>query len=707
MEFLLRKKTGVLEEWKPEKIEKAVQKSAQRTKSLLSDDEVSEVIALVENECLTRADNVISIEDVHSSVERALGEVRPDVAKSYIDYRNVRKSWAKMMEEITEKTNSLLFMGDRDNANADSSLASTIGCLMTGYLGTSMYQDTWLLPKELQAMKDGFIYVHDKDKRYYYSLNCCLFDVWTMLKNGFEMANIWYNEPKTLDTAFDVIGDIVLSAASQQYGGFTVYRVDEHLSEYAEKSYQRYLKKYLDLGIDPNKAEEVATADVVNEIRQGYQGWEYKFNTVASSRGDYPFITITLGLAKDKWGKLISKNILDIHKGGQGREGHKRPTLFPKIVFLYDERLHQGELADVYDDAISCSSVAAYPDYLSLTGEGYVPSMYKEYGAVISPMGCRAFLSPWYERGGMKPADENDIPIFEGRCNIGAVSLNLPLIYEHSIREGRDFFEVLDYYLEMIRGLHKRTYEWIAEIPAKRAPLHWCQGGLLGGNCQPNEKIGEDRLRPMTASFGITALNELQEEFNGKSLVEDGDFALSVLKYIENKVNEFKEEDKWLYAVYGTPAEKLCGLQVQQYRKMYGIKKDVSDRDYVSNSFHCHVREEISPIQKQDLENRFWNHCNGGKIQYVRYLNYNREAIKSLVTRAMGLGFYEGVNLNLCFCDDCGHSDIDLGDTCPKCGSSNITKIDRMNGYLAYSRVKGDTRLNKAKNVEIADRKSM
>lgn len=710
MLYLVKKKTGVLEDWNSDKIEKAIQKSALRTERALTEDEIAEVVSLVESSCLTRSDNVIPIEAVHVSVENALKEVRPDVADAYIKYRNVRKSLSKMMEEMYSKINTLLFMGDRDNANADSTLASTIGCLMTGYLGTQLYEETWLLPKERQAMKDGFIYGHDKDKRYYYSLNCCLFNVWHLLENGFEMANVWYNEPKTLDVAFDVIGDIVLSAASQQYGGFTVYRVDENLSRYAEKSYQKYYKRYIEsFACTPEKADEEATKDVISEIRQGYQGWEYKFNTVASSRGDYPFITISLGLGKDKWGKLISENILDVHRIGQGAPGKKKNTLFPKIVFLYDENLHgEGkELESVFDKAIACSSVAAYPDYLSLTGEGYVPEMYKKYGKVISPMGCRAFLSPWYERGGMYPADENDVPIFEGRCNLGAISLNLPLIYEYSIREGKDFFEVLDYYLEMIRNIHKRTYEWVAQMPAKRAPLQWCQGGLLGGNCELNEKIGEDRLKPMTTSFGITALNELQECYNGKSIVEDGEFALLVLKYINEKVNEFKLEDGWLYAIYGTPAEKLCGLQVEQFRKMFGVKKDVSDREYVSNSFHCHVTEDISPIEKQDLENRFWNYCNGGKIQYVRYLNYNLGAIKTLVKRAMDMGFYEGVNLNLCYCDDCGYSTIDMGDTCPKCGSKNLTKIDRMNGYLAYSRVKGYSRLNDAKNIEIADRKSM
>ena len=203
------------------------------------------------------------------------------------------------------------------------------------------------------------------------------------------------------------------------------------------------------------------------------------------------------------------------------------------------------------------------------------------------------------------------------------------------------------------------------------------------------------------------ALNELQMLYNGKSLVEDGQFALEVMEYINSRVNEFKEEDGHLYAIYGTPAENLCGLQVKQFRNKYGIIEGVSDREYVSNSFHCHVTEDITPIEKQDKEGRFWNLCNGGKIQYVKYpIDYNLEAVKTLIRRAMDKGYYEGVNLSLAYCDDCGHQELEM-DVCPKCGSRNLTKIDRMNGYLSYSRVHGDTRLNDAKMAEIAERKSM
>ncbi|MDE5818451.1 MAG: anaerobic ribonucleoside-triphosphate reductase, partial [Lachnospiraceae bacterium] len=383
-------------------------------------------------------------------------------------------------------------------------------------------------------------------------------------------------------------------------------------------------------------------------------------------------------------------------------------VLFPKIVFLYDENLHgRGkELEDVFEAGVRCSSKTMYPDWLSLTGKGYVASMYKQYGKVISPMGCRAFLSPWYERGGMYPADEKDVPVFVGRFNVGAVSLHLPMILAKARQESRDFYEVLDYYLNLIRQLHIRTYAYLGEMRASTNPLAYCEGGFLGGHLGLRDKI-KPLLKSATASFGITAFNELQMLYNGKSLVEDGQFALEVLEHINQKINEFKEEDGNLYAIYGTPAENLCGLQVKQFRAKYGIIEGVSDREYVSNSFHCHVSEEITPIEKQDLEYRFWELSNGGKIQYVKYpIDYNVEAIKTLIRRAMDMGLYEGVNLSLAYCDDCGHEELDM-DVCPVCGSRNLTKIDRMNGYLAYSRVHGDSRLNDPKMAEIKDRKSM
>ena len=721
------KKDLTVEPFNDQKIVDAVNKSASRVMVELTNDDYKRIIDLVWDELI--ADDIdenttCTVEELHNAVESALDEFNPKIAKSYKDYRNYKKEFVHMMDDVFTKSQAIRYIGDKSNANTDSALVATKRSLIFNELNKNLYRKFFMTRDELQACKDGYIYIHDQSARLD-TINCCLFRVGEVMKGGFEMGNVWYNEPNSLDTAFDVMGDIILSTAAQQYGGFTVPEVDKILEPYAEKSYQKYYKEFFevfDSDIDgvyvdafstsehliEEKACEYATNKVKRDFDQGWQGIEYKLNTVGSSRGDYPFVTMTFGLSTTKFGKMASITFLNVHKEGQGKAGNKKPVLFPKLVFLYDEKLHgPGKVnEDVFNAGIECSMKTMYPDWLSLTGEGYVPSMYKKYGTVVSPMGCRAFLSPWYEKGGIEPEDENDKAIFEGRFNLGVVSLHLPMILAKAQRESRDFYEVLDYYLEMIRSIHKRTYDYIGEMKASTNPLAYCEGGFLNGYLKPDEKI-RSILKPMTLSFGITALNELQELYNKKSLVEDGKFAVDVMKYINKKITQFKHEDGLLYAIYGTPAESLCGLQVEQFRKMYGIVKGVSDREYVSNSFHCHVTEDITPIQKQDLENRFWNLFNGGKIQYVRYpINYNREAVVTLIRRAMKMGYYEGVNLALSYCEHCGYEELNM-DMCPKCGSEDITKIDRMNGYIGYTRVHGDTRYNKAKMAEIAERRSM
>ena len=701
------KKDGTREEFNVQKVVVAVNKSAYRALITFTEEELGFICEFVENKVQEMGLKEVKIAQMHNIVEGALERVNPTVAKSYRDYRNYKQDFVQMLDEVYKKSQSIMYIGDKENSNTDSALVSTKRSLIFNQLNKELYQKFFMTTEEIQACRDGYIYIHDMSARRD-TMNCCLFDVKSVLSGGFEMGNLWYNEPKTLDTAFDVIGDIVLSAASQQYGGFTVPSADLILEPYAEKSYEKYIRKYTGLGIGEEKAKKIAWEDVERDFEQGFQGWEYKFNSVSSSRGDYPFITVTIGTGTGRFARMASIKMLDVRRIGQGKAGHKKPVLFPKIVFLYDENLHGpcGPLEDVFEAGIRCSARTMYPDWLSLTGQGYVAGMYKQYGEIVSPMGCRAFLSPWYREGGMHPKDENDRPVFVGRFNIGAISLHLPMILAKSRQESRDFYEVLDYYLHLIRELHKRTYEYLGEMRASTNPLAYCEGGFYGGHLGLHDKI-KPLLKSATASFGITALNELQQLYNKKSLAEDGQFALEVLEYINQKVNEFKEEDGHLYAIYGTPAESLCGLQVQQFRKKYGIIENVSDREYVSNSFHCHVTEDITPIQKQNLEHRFWELCNGGKIQYVKYpISYNFEAIKTLVRRAMKMGLYEGVNLSLAYCDDCGHEELEM-DVCPKCGSRNLTKIDRMNGYLSYSRVKGDTRLNAAKMAEIAERKSM
>lgn len=710
------KKDGTLVDYDFQKIVSAVTRSADRVMIKLTDDDIAKIKGIVEDEIIRSDLPEIDISHMHIFVENALDEVNKKVARSYREYRNYKTNFVKILDKVYKKRKDLEYLADVDNANRDSALVSTQRSIVYDVLNTELYENFFLTEDERRASKDGYIYIHDKSARLD-TMNCCLFDMKKLLENGFDMGNVWYNPPKTLEVAFDVVGDVTLSAASMQYGGFTIPEVDKILAPYAELSYNKYFNEYKQIleengvkiaNID-QKCDEFAIKKVRREFEQGFQAWEYKFNTLGSSRGDYPFIAVSFGIGTGKFETLASEVCLEVRKGGQGKPGFKKPVLFPKLTFLYDENLHgTGKCLEwLFDKAIECSSKSMYPDYLSLTGEGYIPEIYKKYGRVVSLMGCRASLSPWYERGGMCPQDENDKPDFVGRFNMGAISLNLPMIARKAQVESKDFYEVLDYYLELIRNLHKRTFEFLSHKKASINPLGYCYGGFLNGNKKPNEELGMDFLRPMTMSFGITALNELEQVWHQKSLVEDGSFALEVMKYINDKIADYKKQDKILYAIYGTPAESLCGLQIEQFRAKYGIIPNVSEREYVSNSFHCGVWEDITPYQKQDLERRFWNYFNGGKIQYVRYpVMYNLQAIKTTVKRAMDYGFYEGVNLSLSYCENCGHEQLEM-DICPKCGSSLITKIDRMNGYLGYSRVKGKTRYNKAKMAEIKERKSM
>lgn len=697
MKIKIKKKDQTLENFNKSKIEKAVLKSAGRSLENFTEDDARMVASVVQAEITKQYPDVLygkeielSVDDVHNFVEKVLEIVNPIVAKCYKDYRNYKKDFIHMLDGIYQKSLGIMYLGDKENSNTDSALVSTKRSLIFNELNKELYQRFFLTNEELKACKDGYIYVHDMSARNL-TMNCALFDVGNVLSGGFEMGNLWYNEPKTLDVAFDVIGDLVLSTAAQQYGGYTIPQVDDILAKYAQKSYDKYYEEIFELlnKVAPSRianehtAHNEAMKKIEEDIAQGYKGWEYKFNSVGSSRGDYPFVSISFGLNKTDFGKLINKTILRVHARGQGKKEVKRPTLFPKLMFLHDKELHgKGKpLYDVYKEALDCSSKTMYPDYISLNNTNTtIGKMYQEYGEVISAMGCRAYLSPYWEKGGISKLNETDRPVFVGRWNAGAISLHLPMILAKSREENKDFYEVLDYYLELIRNLHRRTKEYLGNLRASVNPVAFCEGGFYKGNLQPHEKI-EKILGYETYSFGVTALNELQQLYNSKSITEDGDFAFEVMEYINQKKDEYTQEDKMLYAIYGTPAESLVGLQVKQFRNKYGIIENVSDKDYVSNSFHCHVTEDINPIQKQDYEERFWHLFEGGRIQYCKYpIKYNTKAIETLVDRAMDKGFYEGVNMSLSYCDDCGYEDINIEHDCPKCGGDNIVSIERMNG---------------------------
>ena len=499
--------------------------------------------------------------------------------------------------------------------------------------------------------------------------------------------------------------------------GLTVQSIDEILAPYVERAYKQYkdtiLEDYYFIGNGiPNmeRVEQLAMERVTKELVQGLQEMEIAFNTLPSSRGDFVFVTYTFGLGTDEWSRLVARKIMEVRNNGQGVA--KVPMLFPKLVYLYDEELHdEGKpMREDFKYAVYCQSQTMFPDLLGLTGasvENDANDVYKKYHVATSPMGCRSYLSPYFERGGYTPEDENDKPVTVGRGNLGVISLNLPLIYQRAKVDGTDFYELLDKYLEMACQLHLRTKTFLGSKKASTHPLAYCQGGFYGGHLKPEDKIAPV-LESFTASIGITALHELTVLHNGHSLYEDNSFAKEVMEHINDYCAKFKEEHHIMVSTYGTPAESYAGTQMKQFQDMFGVIEGVSDKEYMTNSFHCDVREEINPFQKQDAEFDLFHMMNGGHIQYCRVnTKDNFEANLALADRAMKMGYYFGVNFNNCICNSCSHCELDMGDTCPVCGSHDITEINRVSGYLGYSRIHGDTRFNESKLAEVRDRKSM
>lgn len=702
---LVIKRNGTHEYYNSKKIVSAIKKSANRIKYNFNKNEIKDIVSMVDKQILN--EQVISVNDLHSYVEQALDVVCPRVAKSYKDYRNYKKEFVySTIENIERKVNSMLTDVDRSNSNSNTRYISTKRTEVAKLFSSEMYQKMFLPVDVIQALKDGYIYIHDLSDMLLPQFNCCLCDYKTILNGGFELEGIKYTEPKDVEVAVGQMGDILQIISAQHFGGHTIPEIDKVLSKYYKLTIEKeiayaydvinslhdcqYTLDIKNLNNIQNKAKERA----YRELKQELQGFEMKMNTVVSARGSYPFSTLTFGDVENDYEAAVAKAILEVRMEGHGDIGFKKNLIFPKLVFLYNPEIHgEGKKYEwLFDLAIQCSSKCMYPDFLS-------PSHKKE-GHWISPMGCRAYLSDYRD-------PETKELVYVGRFNIGAISLNLPMIYMKAKTENKDFYFVLDNYLQMIRELLQNRYEYLGKAEASSNPLMFMEGGAYGGHLKSTDRI-KPILKSATASFGITALNELTQLHLHKSIAEDNSFAREVSQYIYDKIQEYKKEDGWLYALYGTPAESLCGTQVIQFRKLYGIIPNVSDRDYFSNSFHCHVGEEITPFEKQDKEIDIFKIISGGHIQYVRISNpSNLEALKSIVTRGMDMGFYQGVNFNACTCEDCGKTGVDWGLTCPYCSSSNITEINRTCGYLGFSRKMGDRTFNDAKMCEIHDRKSM
>ena len=715
------KKDQTLENFDPQKIAVAVNKAAMRCDKHVDDESCDKIVNAILRRLHDR--DTVTVAELHELVIAVLSVTGfDDVANAYAEYRYYKTNYAKTFEKLRQDADDVLRLGDRENANFDSSLVSTKGSLIKGYLTKSLYKQFYLSAREKELIERGDIYIHDLRDMILGCVNCCLFDIRTVLQNGFEMSNVQYTEPKTVLSALQVIGDITLVATAQQFGGFTLAELDKVLLPYAQKTWNKAFEDAKEWGIPEDKARPFADKTLLRELEQGFQSLELKLNTVPCSRGDFAFTTISFGqwdvnLPEDDKATLalINKVMLRVRRNGHGKD-HK-PVVFPKLVYLYDQKQIDRDLfsQDLFDEAVKTSSSCMYPDYLSLSSDfGTVSRLFREEGVITSPMGCRAYLSPWKD-----PETGKYVTI--GRCNIGAVSLNIPLMikiaktdYPENWRE--KFWEILDDRLQVIRDFLKKRYDVIRNQRCSSNPLAFTQGGFYKGTKDPDDRVG-DLVDYMTASFGITALDDATYLWTGKRMIDDKSaFGAKVLRHLQQKLNEFKAEDHYLYAIYGTPAESLCATQAKQYAdycKEMGLENEFEtaehySTEYFTNSVHLNVTEDITPFEKQDHEFECFHLCEGGHIQYVRLTNpENYEADKAIIVRGMAMGFYQGVNFDSAYCNDCGTHSTNVMFKCPHCGSSNLSVISRVCGYLGYSNVNGQSRMNDGKMAEIKNRVSM
>ena len=377
------KKDGTKESFQIEKILQAVAKSEERLGSKMTSKEKEAFEDCIYNYFSDSpiSNSNVPTKDVHSIVINCLKNIgREDIAQSYQEYRDYKTSYAKEFEELREHAETTITMGDRENANFDSSLISTKGSLIKGYLTKSLYKQFYLSKKEKEYTKRGDIYIHDMRDMILQSVNCCLFDMATVLKDGFEMSNVVYTEPKSVLTALQVIGDVTLAASAQQFGGFTIAEIDTVLMPYCKKTLRAAAYEYEGFSAEPKdleKYEELEKAyawhKLTRELEQGFQSLELKLNTVPSSRGDFAFTTLTFGTWDEnlpevdrKIYKLIGSVILKTREKGHGG----KQAVFPKLVFLYDEDRVKNDPENhaLFEEAVRCSSKCMYPDYLSLTG---------------------------------------------------------------------------------------------------------------------------------------------------------------------------------------------------------------------------------------------------------------------------------------------------------------------------------------------------
>ncbi|GLB26129.1 anaerobic ribonucleoside triphosphate reductase [Lacrimispora xylanolytica] len=702
----VQKRDGRMAEYDRAKIIKAIQKANAEVEpsEQASDEMIDSILDFVED----HAEDVVNVETIQDMIESILVKRNKyTLSKKYIIYRYQRALLRKA--NTTDESILKLIKNENkelaeENSNKNTILASTQRDYIAGEVSRDLTK-RMLLPERISlAHEQGAIHFHDADYFVQPIFNCCLINIGDMLDNGTVMNEKMIESPKSFQVACTVMTQIIAAVASNQYGGQSVDI--RHLGKYLRKSndkFRKQIKEEFGDSVSKEIVEKMAAIRLRDELRSGVQTIQYQINTLMTTNGQAPFVTLFLCL--DDQDEYIEENALIVEEVLRQRlEGIKNEAgvyvtpAFPKLIYVLDENncLKGGRYDYITKLAVRCSSKRMYPDYISA-------KKMREYyeGNVFSCMGCRSFLSPW--------KDENGNYKFEGRFNQGVVSLNLPQLGILAKGDEEMFWKLLEDRLslayEALMYRHKSLEGTLSDV----SPIHWQYGAIA--RLKKGETI--DRLLKdgySTISLGYIGLYETTRLMKGQSHTtkEGEDFALRVMNHMRETVDRWKEETGLGFGLYGTPAESLCYRFAKIDRERFGIIPDVTDKGYYTNSYHVDVRENIDAFTKFTFESQFQKISSGGSISYVEVPNmsHNLEAMEEVVKFIYDNIQYAEFNTKSDYCQECGFDgEIIINDDmeweCPQCHNKDKNRMNvtrRTCGYL------GENFWNTGKTKEIKSR---
>ena len=688
------------------KVEVAIQKANKevRGKEKATKQEIDEIIEYIEELGKKR----MLVEDIQDVIEEKLMEFdKYELAKKYIVYRYTRALVRK--SNTTDESILGLIRNENkelaeENSNKNTMLASTQRDYIAGEVSRDLTRRMLLPEKISKAHEDGILHFHDADYYVQPIFNCCLINIGDMLDNGTAMNGKMIESPKSFQVACTVTTQIIAAVASNQYGGQSVDM--KHLGKYLRKSYNKFreeLEEKYKGKLSNDIIESIVQDRLKSELKAGVQTIQYQINTLMTTNGQSPFVTLFLHLEDGdpyiKENAMIIEEILrQRYEGIKNESGIYVTPAFPKLVYVLDgcNCLKGGEYDYLTKMAVKCSAKRMYPDYIS------AKKMREIYdGNVFSPMGCRSFLSPW--------KDENGNYKFEGRFNQGVVSINLPQIAIIANKDEEKFWKLLDERLELcFEALMCRHYALLG-TSSDISPIHWQYGAI--SRLKKGEKI--DKLLYggySTMSLGYIGIYEMTKAMKGVSHTdpEGHKFATKVMKHLQETTEKWKKETNIGFALYGTPAESLCYKFARVDREKFGIIKDITDKGYYTNSYHVDVREKIDAFAKLEFESEFQKISTGGCISYIEIPNMqkNIDALEAAVKFIYNNIQYAEFNTKSDYCHECGFDgeiiiNKDNEWECPNCGNkdhSKLTVVRRTCGYL------GENFWNAGKTKEIKQR---